>query len=227
EDIEKAMQNLSRTSTAHIQLNCKNRKKSNIKTILGISNYLEWIWPIERPYTGFICSHLLLGFGKTNYISPIQIYKLLKSDIEQLQSEYSNHTTLKKNLNIFVDKNTPRDELMNVLKTNLCLNTLDNLKNNSTSMENIVTKNIDLMDIDETPNIILFSLPLGWALKHNQKYRKKGEKRLSKDVVEVLKRFFILGQANSSNRYTASDMHNGLLELVECEKINEKDVFTQ
>ncbi|CAG8742756.1 2902_t:CDS:2, partial [Dentiscutata erythropus] len=108
------------------------------------------------------------------------------------------------NLDIFVDKNTPRDELITVLKTNLCLKTLDNLENNNTSMKNVVTKNIDLMDIDKAPNIILFSLPL-----------------------EVLKRFFMLGQADSSDRYTTSDMHNGLLELVKCGEINEEDVPTQ
>ncbi|CAG8448659.1 5750_t:CDS:2 [Cetraspora pellucida] len=65
------------------------------------------------------------------------------------------------------------------------------------------------------------------ALKHNQKYKKKGDKKLSKDVVEALKRFFILGQANSSNCYTTSDMHNGLLELVESKMINEENVSTQ
>ncbi|CAG8740474.1 539_t:CDS:2 [Dentiscutata erythropus] len=79
------------TSTAHIQPNRKNRKKNNIKTILEISNYFEWSWPIEKPHAGFICPHPLSGFGKPNYISLAQIYKLLKSDIEQLQPEYSNY----------------------------------------------------------------------------------------------------------------------------------------
>ncbi|CAG8506645.1 4893_t:CDS:2 [Dentiscutata heterogama] len=91
-------------------------------------------------------------------------------------------------------------------------------------MDNIMIENIDLIDIDKTPNIILFPLPTGWALKHNQKYRKKGGKRLSKDVMEVLKRFFMLGQANSNDQYTASNMYNGLLELVKCGEINKEDV---
>ncbi|CAG8774175.1 1827_t:CDS:1, partial [Dentiscutata erythropus] len=37
----------------------------------------------------------------------------------------------------------------------------------------------------------------------------------------------MLGQADSSDRYTTSDMHNGLLELVECGEINEENVSTQ
>ncbi|CAG8832875.1 39139_t:CDS:2, partial [Gigaspora margarita] len=132
------------------------------------------------------------------------------------------------NLNISVDKNTTRSELIEILKTNLYLETLDNLENNNTSIiENTIAESNDLMDIDRSSNITLFSLPLGWALKHNQKYRKKGEKRLSKNVIEALKRFFILGQANSSDHYTASDMHNGLLELVESGEINEYDIPIQ
>ncbi|CAG8810313.1 12604_t:CDS:1, partial [Dentiscutata erythropus] len=37
----------------------------------------------------------------------------------------------------------------------------------------------------------------------------------------------MLGQTNSSDHYTASDMHNSLLELVESGKINEDDVLIQ
>ncbi|CAG8788812.1 30902_t:CDS:2, partial [Racocetra persica] len=258
EDIEKAIRNLSRTSTTHIQPNRKNRKKSNIKTILEISNYSEWTWPVERPHAGFICSRPLPGFGKPNYISSTQIYKLLKSDIEQSQPEYSDHTVPQEtwmmpichlstsnsdlwdlrrwttaklheeleNLNIPVDKSMLRSELVKILKTNLCLETLDNLENNISNIEN-TTESTDLMDVDKSPDIILFSLPLGWTLKHNQKYGKKGGKRLSKNVVEALKRFFMLGQANSSDRYTASNMYNSLLELVESGEINEEDIPTQ
>ncbi|CAG8645343.1 3008_t:CDS:2, partial [Scutellospora calospora] len=165
------------------------------------------------PYAGFICSCPLPGFGKQNYISPTQIYKLLKSDIEQPQPEYSDHTISQKTWTMPVCRLSE---------------TLDNLRNdNIRNVENVITKSTDLMDIDKSPDITLFLLPLGWALKYNQKYGKKGGKRLSKDVVEALKRFFILGQANSSDRYTASDMHNSLLELVESGVINEEDVPTQ
>ncbi|CAG8631739.1 2851_t:CDS:2, partial [Cetraspora pellucida] len=104
--------------------------------------------------------------------------------------------------------------------------TLDNLENNISNIEN-TTESTDLMDVNKSSDITLFSLPPSWALKHNQKYEKKRGKRLSKNIVEVLKRFFMLGQANSSDRYTASDMHNGLLELVESKEINEEDIPTQ
>ncbi|CAG8771059.1 10212_t:CDS:2, partial [Cetraspora pellucida] len=201
----------------------------------------------QGPHAEFIYSCPLPGFGKPNYISPTQIYKLLKSDIEQLQPEYLDHTVPQEtwmmpicrlstsnsdswdlrqwttaklheeleNLNIPVNKSMLRSELVKILKTNLCLETLDNLENNISNIEN-TTESTDLMDVDKSPDITLFSLPLGWALKHNQKYGKKEGKRLSKKC-----------QANSSDRYTASDMHNGLLELVESGEINEEDIPTQ
>ncbi|CAG8837661.1 16933_t:CDS:2, partial [Racocetra persica] len=57
-----------------------------------IFNYSEWTLPVEGPHAGFICLCPLPGFGKPNYILSTQIYKLLKSDIEQPQPEYSDHT---------------------------------------------------------------------------------------------------------------------------------------
>ena len=70
-DIEKAMENLSGTSIAHLQPNRKIRKKSNINTIQGISDWSEWCWPVEGPEAGFICARPLPGFGKWKYITPI------------------------------------------------------------------------------------------------------------------------------------------------------------
>ncbi|CAG8810377.1 343_t:CDS:1, partial [Racocetra fulgida] len=53
------------------------------------------------------------------------------------------------NLNILVDKNISRSELIKILKTNLCLETLDNLENNNIStIENTIAENTDLMDVD-------------------------------------------------------------------------------
>ena len=73
-----------------------------------------------------------------------------------------------------------------------------------------------------------FSLPLGWALKQNQNYGKKGRgKRLSRDVVEALKQFFMTGQANASDWYSAKDMYNGLKEMVENRILNEEEIPTQ
>ncbi|CAG8774178.1 1828_t:CDS:2, partial [Dentiscutata erythropus] len=193
EEVNNLEQQISHCIKRYVHLGFDVTNGENIEKAM---QNLKWTWPIEG-YMQDLYAH-------THYLvlerQITQIYKLLKSDIEQPQPEYSNHTisqgiwimpdlrrwtTAKlheelENLDIFVDKNTPRDELITVLKTNLCLKTLDNLENNNTSMENVVTENIDLMDIDKAPNIILFSLPLGWALRHNQKYEKKEKKDYQK-----------------------------------------------
>ncbi|CAG8658364.1 12587_t:CDS:2 [Funneliformis caledonium] len=53
------------------------------------------------------------------------------------------------------------------------------------------------MDIDENH---IFHLPLGWALKCNQKYGKKGSgKRLAKEVVAALTHFFMVEQSDPSD----------------------------
>jgi hypothetical protein len=65
-----------------------------------------------------------------------------------------------------------------------------------------------------------FHLPLGWALKCNQKYGKKGVgKRLAKEVVEALTHFFMIGQRDPSDRYNAKDMMDGLKEIAENDEI--------
>jgi hypothetical protein len=52
------------------------------------------------------------------------------------------------------------------------------------------------------------------ALKRNQKYGKKGSgKRLTKEVVAALTHFFMVGQRDPSDRYTAKDMLDGLKEM--------------
>ncbi len=65
-----------------------------------------------------------------------------------------------------------------------------------------------------------FRLSLGWALKCNQKYGKKGSgKRLAKEVVAALTHFFMVGQRDPSDRYTAKDMLDGLKEMVENDEL--------
>lgn len=69
----------------------------------------------------------------------------------------------------------------------------------------------------------VFSLPAGWALKEAQKFGKKGGgKRISKDVVPLLEAFFLAGDADKSDRYTAENMLNELRSMAH-EGILEKD----
>jgi len=61
-----------------------------------------------------------------------------------------------------------------------------------------------------------FTLSSGWALKEKQKFGKKGGgKRMSKNVISYLEAYFLAGDVNKSEKYTAQEMHNELKELVE------------
>ncbi|CAG8566570.1 15562_t:CDS:2, partial [Cetraspora pellucida] len=52
-----------------------------------------------------------------------------------------------------------------------------------------------------------FLLTLGWVLKENQKFRKKeAGKRISKHVIAYLERYFLVGNADKSNRYSIEEM---------------------
>ncbi|GBC10343.1 hypothetical protein RclHR1_09550004 [Rhizophagus clarus] len=74
----------------------------------------------------------------------------------------------------------------------------------------------------------MFYLQLGWALKRNQKYGKKGSrKRLTKEVVATLTHFFMVGQRDPSDRYSAKDMLDGLKEMVENGEITTEVIPSQ
>jgi hypothetical protein len=65
-------------------------------------------------------------------------------------------------------------------------------------------------------NTLGFTLSSGWALKENQKFGKKGGgKRISKNVISYLEAYFLAGDINKSEKYTAQEMHNELKGLVE------------
>ncbi|CAG8836905.1 16706_t:CDS:1, partial [Gigaspora margarita] len=70
-------------------------------------------------------------------------------------------------------------------------------------------------------NPIYFPLNLGWALKHNQQLGKRGKKRISPNIVLALKTFFMAGQLDQSNQFTAKEMVNKLHEIVKNSKISE------
>ena len=60
-----------------------------------------------------------------------------------------------------------------------------------------------------------FALPSGWALKERQKFGKKGGgKRISKNVILYLEAYFLAGDVDKSEKYTAQEIYNKLKELV-------------
>ncbi|CAG8680275.1 18087_t:CDS:2, partial [Cetraspora pellucida] len=70
-----------------------------------------------------------------------------------------------------------------------------------------------------------FPLTLGWALKENQKLGKKGAgKRISKHVIAYLEGYFLAGNADKSDRYSAEDMWKELNELAKGDSLEESDI---
>jgi hypothetical protein len=66
---------------------------------------------------------------------------------------------------------------------------------------------------------------LGWALKENQKFGKKGGgKRISKHIVALLEGYFLAGNLDKSNRYSAQEMWNELTKLVKEGSLEENDI---
>ncbi|RGB42096.1 hypothetical protein C1646_684178, partial [Rhizophagus diaphanus] len=98
---------------------------------------------------------------------------------------------------------------------------LQNKLNNEISSQNIDILNTEIIDTDLGSRQVLnhtsnFALSSGWALKENQKFGKKEEgKRVSKNVILYLKAYFLAGDINKSEKYTAQEMHNELKDLVE------------
>jgi len=76
EDIEKALDGLSDTSTAYLKLNRNQRNQSNVKTISGISNWFEWSWPVEGSLAGYVCACDLPGLGETKIFSMSKFIKM-------------------------------------------------------------------------------------------------------------------------------------------------------
>jgi|ERR1043165_362088 hypothetical protein len=83
-------------------------------------------------------------------------------------------------------------------------------------MSNTETVSADSDSKQVSAHTLDFALPSGWALKENQKFGKKGGgKRISKHVVPYLEAYFLAGDVDKSERYTAQEMYNELKELVE------------
>ena len=71
-----------------------------------------------------------------------------------------------------------------------------------------------------------FPLKLGWALKSNQKYGKKGGgKRIGKRVWVLLEGYFLQGNLDKSNWYKAETMLENLHKKVEEEELEDDEIL--
>ncbi|PKK62153.1 hypothetical protein RhiirC2_790779 [Rhizophagus irregularis] len=230
EYIEKALDGLSGTAIAYLKPNRDQKSQSNVKTIPGISNWFEWSWPTEGPLAGYICARDLSNFGeimtfsvskftKTELVQPEPMvdhtYCMIHLNNFHLVVTNTNHWDLRRwtvdklkdelnRRNIHFDIGMGRGELVNLLKQEI---------GEESQIGEESREDFSKTDIDENQ---IFHLQLGWALKCNQKYGKKGSgKRLVKEVVTALTHFFMVGQRDPSDRYTAKDMLDGLKEMAE------------
>ncbi|PKC13739.1 hypothetical protein RhiirA5_372007, partial [Rhizophagus irregularis] len=81
--------------------------------------------------------------------------------------------------------------------------------NTETASTDLGSKQVSACTLD-------FLLPSEWALKERQKFGKKGGgKRISKYVIPYFEAYFLAGDVNKSEKYTAQEMYNELKELVE------------
>ncbi len=89
EDIEKALDGLSGTSTAYLKPNRNQRNQSNVKTISGISNWFEWSWPVEGSLAGYVCACDLSDFRETKIFSMSKFIKMELVQPELIVGEHS------------------------------------------------------------------------------------------------------------------------------------------
>ena len=96
----------------------------------------------------------------------------------------------------------------------MLLSIVHNKRNNTSVEEN-----------NHTFEAIKFPLNLGWALKANQRFRRKGTgKRLSPEIRLLLEGYFLAGNINKSERYTAQDMYNELVQRAQEGEIKMEEV---
>ncbi|RIB19954.1 hypothetical protein C2G38_2035651 [Gigaspora rosea] len=162
------------------------------------------------------------AYFKKDSITNLQLTEFAAADPNQWDLRRWTIKKLKEELksrNISYEERMDRDELVELLREYLYKESLTRPLN-----DNVIVEEIEL---DSNP-IQQFSLNTGWAFKHIHKYGRKGAgKRLSLDVVEMLKRFFIAGQEDPSNRYSPKDMLAALEEMANNGELTKEEIPTE
>ncbi|POG64528.1 hypothetical protein GLOIN_2v1674232 [Rhizophagus irregularis DAOM 181602=DAOM 197198] len=139
------------------------------------------------------------NIGTWKNFEPAKIAQFEKRPLEKPNPQVSDHSIPTSNWNI------PLPHRSNVLNTEI-----------------IDTDLGSRQVLNHTSN---FALSSGWALKENQKFGKKGGgKRISKNVIPYLEAYFLAGDINKSEKYTAQEMHNELKGLVEEGVLEEEEI---
>ncbi|CAG8692812.1 29001_t:CDS:2, partial [Gigaspora margarita] len=121
--------------------------------------------------------------------------------------------------NIRFDNKENKDRLINLLENQLA----EDMKKTK-----IAHNQINSISNEENRHIFemnKFPLNSGWALKANQKFGRKGTgKRISPEIRALLEGYFLAGNINKSDRYTAQDMHDELVQHAQEGKIKVEEV---
>ncbi|RIB00511.1 hypothetical protein C2G38_2051598, partial [Gigaspora rosea] len=214
-DIELAFEGICGTSVAHLEPEHPKGKK-RVNTLPGNSNWFSWEWPWDDNNTGYVRARAIPNIGEWNEFTPAKLEKLQKKDIQKPNPQVSQHSVPKSPWFVPMphkSKIHPDRLTVDQLKTQLT-NRGVSYNNESTKQDLISLLNNKLSQEPELQKTELsaealnsneeseFPLALGWALKENQKFGKRG------------RGYFLAGNINKSDRYTTEEMHTELLELV-------------
>ncbi|CAB4468410.1 unnamed protein product [Rhizophagus irregularis] len=238
ENIQEAIEDIAGIRVAHLEPDRDNENKENkVKTIPGISNYFEWRWPEEEGLDGCIQARALPHIGEWKTFTPNQISNWAKAGMHMPQPQISLHTTSKSSWkipmphssNIGVKRLKVKQLQEELENRGIMTNEKENRAGMIEILENEIAKEMQTKKIDNEggilgnitntsydSNVSAFPLLCGWALKHNQKYGKKGSgKRIAPQVIALLERFFLDGNVHKNRRMNGHNMRDKLVEKQE------------
>jgi hypothetical protein len=233
EDIASANETLAGTSFAKITPD--RSKKVPVATIQGISNYFTFMWPTGDE-EGLIVAYEIPNYGKPKKYSVSDIKKLLKkNNINQPNAIVTNQTTPQSEWKMCtpseIDPSIQRLTVTQVRSKlqEKNLNPVGNkleIKKRLNQFSDLDSENIFLLlnDNINLKNLLDERLRPGFALKSNQKYGKKGGRKLNLNVIEQLKNMFLAGNIEKNKKYSPDDMLKELRRLVENNELEAEDI---
>ncbi|RIB20501.1 hypothetical protein C2G38_2179132 [Gigaspora rosea] len=88
--------NVEHDTSSHSKIESNREKKDHrFGTLSGVSNWGEWQWPNNGPYTSHIRARALPNFGTWKNFTPAQIAKVTKIILIQPAPQISEHSILK------------------------------------------------------------------------------------------------------------------------------------
>jgi hypothetical protein len=195
------------------------------------------MWPTGDE-EGFIVAYEIPNYGKPKTYSVSDIKKILKNNnINQPNAIITNPTTPQSEWKICVPSEIdPSIQRLTVpeLRSRLQEEGLDptgnklkakkrldqRIKLNPENNSLLLNNNMNLK------NLLNEKLKLGFALKSNQKYGKKGGKKFDLNIIERLKSMFLAGNIEKSKKYSAEDMLKELQRLVENNELEADNILS-